>query len=405
MRRMAIIGGGPAAMMAAILLSRRFEVHLYEKQRNLGRKFLVAGEGGFNLTNELDGEALIQKYTPQAFMRPMIEAFGSNALREWLRSLGVETYVGSSRRVFPAKGIKPVHVLDALRSTMLKSGVTVHVDHRFTGFDQEFLPVIEHKGERVATESDRYFFALGGASWPGTGSDGVWSDAFRSIGVPVLPFRASNCGLEIDLPPAVKVHAGKPLKNVAVTVDGTTTRGECLITDHGLEGNIIYPTVPHFRERLGSEDPATLILDLKPDVSFNTLFERIASADRGALLSEAKLDRPSIALLKAFTVKEVLDDPATLAAHVKALKIVVRGLRPLAEAISTVGGIPIHAVNKDLSLIGHPHLIMMGEMIDWDAPTGGFLLQGTFSTAHWAVMLFTRPAHTSIGRNSGRSDE
>ncbi|MDQ3100966.1 MAG: NAD(P)/FAD-dependent oxidoreductase, partial [Bacteroidota bacterium] len=275
---MAIIGGGPAGMMTAHVLAPYHEVHLYEQKRNIGRKFLVAGEGGFNLTNQLDGEDLVQQYSPPEFMRPIIESFGSTDLRNWLRSIGIESFVGSSGRVFPEKGIRPIDVLHAIRNALIQSGVNFHTDHMFIGFDHNVIPMIDHLGKRSTIQADRYFFAMGGASWPTTGSDGNWSEAFRSIGIRIRPFRASICGLEMDMPESLLIHAGKPLKNISISCAGKSLRGECSITSYGMEGNAIYPIVPFIRAALEKGEVAAMKLDLKPDIPLDVLIERTTQA-------------------------------------------------------------------------------------------------------------------------------
>ncbi|MBK7102983.1 MAG: TIGR03862 family flavoprotein [Flavobacteriales bacterium] len=384
MNSVAIIGGGPAGLIAADRLAATHEVHVYEQGRTLGRKFLVAGEGGLNITNSAAGEELIAHYSPPDRMREILEAFGPAELRAWLEGLGVPTYVGSSGRVFPERGIKPAEVLKAIMERVNDNGVFVHTDHRFVGFDDEVRPLVEHAGTRAVIEAKIVVFALGGASWPKTGSTGTWTKHFESIGVRTVPFRASNCGVEVDLSDAIRVHAGKPLKNVAVSCGERSVRGEVTITEYGLEGNAIYPLVPAIREALEA-GAAEITLDLKPDLTAEQIDDKLKDAAWKERMSALRLDRPSVTLLKTFTPFERYVDGRTMAEDVKRVQIPVTGLRPIAEAISTVGGIALDQVSPNLSLIMHPHLFVAGEMLDWDAPTGGFLLQGAFSTGHWAA--------------------
>jgi uncharacterized flavoprotein (TIGR03862 family) len=384
MTQVAIIGGGPAGLIAAGALAAMHEVHLYEQGRLLGRKFLVAGDGGLNITNQAVGEELFDHFTPKAFMQPMLEAFGSADLRKWLAELGVPTYVGSSGRVFPERTIKPAEVLAAMRERLEKRGVQIHLQHTFVGFDEQVRPLVEREGERIPVEAQAVLFALGGASWPKTGSTGGWRAHFEAIGVSTVPFVASNCGVECQLPGSLQPHAGKPLKNVVLQTAGRTVRGEVTITDHGLEGNAIYPLVPALREALG-KGRAELFIDLKPDLSEEQIDRKISDAAWKERPAALRLDRPALALFKAFTPLDRYLDGRTWAHDIKHVRIPITALRPLDEAISTVGGIALSEVAPDLSLVGHPHLFVAGEMLDTDAPTGGFLLQGAFAMGLWAA--------------------
>lgn len=377
----AIIGGGPAGLMASATLAPHADVDLYEHGKHIGRKFLVAGQGGFNLTNELEGDDLLRLYAPTGFLVEALQAFGPVELREWLVELGVETFIGTSGRVFPVKGIKPIDVLTKIREQLIQSGVRIHTEHVFTGFDAEGKVQIENGDGPITLQADRVIFALGGASWPVTGSTGIWPPLFSAIGVEVHAFQASNCGVEVEWPQDfIEAHEGKPLKNLRVSAGKKGAWGEVTITEHGLEGNAIYPIVPAVRE--GATE---LHLDLKPDSTHERLVERIGDKAPKNFASALHLNRTQVALLKAFTPKEVSGSVEHFVGSVKELRIPVTGLRPIGEAISTVGGIPVEALNPDFSLKQHPHLFAIGEMVDWDAPTGGFLLQGCFAMGRHVV--------------------
>lgn len=382
--RVTIIGAGPAGLMAAWVLAPHAEVDLYDANKAPGRKFLVAGQGGFNLTNELDGAELQGRYSPTGFLDRALEGMGSGQLRQRLLDLGIATYVGSSGRVFPLRGTKPITVLQALLDRLEQLGVRIHAHHRFMGFDPALRPQVEGPVGHRVLEGDAVFLALGGASWPVTGSTGDWTRALEAIGVPVLPFHASNCGVEVPWPATlVTAHAGKPLKNIRLSAGGLSVRGEATITAHGLEGNAIYPVLPACRADLVAGRPTGVELDLKPDVERSVLEERLRT-ERDVAMA-LRLDRAAMAVLKAFTTKEELFEPVRLADRVKALRLPVKALRPLEVAISSVGGVPVTELEEDFSLRRHPRIFTIGEMVDWDAPTGGFLLQGCFAMGHHAA--------------------
>lgn len=380
--RIAIIGGGPAGLMAADTLAPHSEVDLYEHGRNIGRKLLVAGQGGFNLTNQAEGEELLKHYSPTGFLDEALSTFSPNELRAWLAELGIETYIGTSGRVFPVKGIKPIDVLECIRLRLVQRGVRMHTEHAFTSFNAEGRVVVENNEALVDLEVDHVIFALGGASWPVTGSTGIWPVLFNGIGIDALPFRASNCGVEIAWPSSfIQAHEGKPLKNVRFAAGKLGAWGEATITKHGLEGNAIYPVVPALRD-----GETVLHADLKPDSTMQRLMERIGNKAAKHFAEAVGMNRVQLALVKAFTPKEVFATPHRFAEAIKDLCLPVSGLRPVGEAISTVGGIPVGALNADFSFKAHPHFSAIGEMVDWDAPTGGFLLQGCFAMGRHAAL-------------------
>lgn len=382
MKKIILIGGGSANLFVADWLSQSAEVHIFEKGKVLGRKFLVAGNGGFNLTNAAIGEELLSHYSPTPFFQPILAKFDSEATQKWLANMDIPTFVGSSGRVFPKEGIKPIQVLQAIKKRLIARGVQFHFHHKFIGFNDDFQPIVKFKKQEISLQADHYIFALGGASWSVTGSDGNWRSAFEKIGVKTIPFQSSNCGVNVNWDADfILKHEGIPLKNIKVSVGDFHKKGEAVISKYGLEGNVIYPAIPTIRQYLNEGKTPILHLDLKPNNTINSLLKKI---DNKKVLPKNygyifNLNKTELSLAKVFSDKETYLNAARFAHFLKQIPIPIQGLRPLGEAISTVGGIDLQEVTADLSLKKHPHISVIGEMLDWDAPTGGFLLQGCFS--------------------------
>ena len=379
-------------MLAADFLSPFYNVTIFEKEKSIGQKFLVAGKGGFNLTNSLTGIELAAQYSPQEFMQDAILNFDSNSLRVWLSDLGIETFVGTSGRVFPVKGIKPAEVLNKIKEKLLSQNVKIKQGYEFVAFDDDKKAIITHEEKSKSILADYYIFALGGASWSITGSDGKWKKYFEDIGINTIPFEASNCGVNIKWDNhIIENHAGKPLKNISVTVGGTTCKGEAVITNYGLEGNVIYPLIPKIRELLNNKSKAKIVIDFKPDNSSNDLLKKvtsnISSKNYGKIFN---LKREQLSLIKNFSTKEEFLSLASFVKKIKGLTISVESLRDIEEAISTIGGIDTNELNKDFSLKKYPNIYCIGEMVNWDAPTGGFLLQGSFSMGYLCAISLIR---------------
>jgi len=380
-KRIIIIGGGPSALIAADFLSYDCDVDIYDKEKNIGQKFLVAGKGGFNLTNSLAGIDLVKKYTPSKFLEDAILSFDSLEVRDWLNRLEIKTFVGTSGRVFSEKTHKPIEVLDCIKKSLFKKNVKIYTKHKFAGFDKNHIPIIIHNNKAIVHTADYYIFALGGASWSITGSDGKWIKSFEAIGIKTNPFEPSNCGINIKWPENIlSHHVGKPLKNIEVLVGDSKCRGEAVITKYGLEGNAIYPIVPKIRELLKNGN-TNICLDLKPNNTLARLLEKVHSIKAESInyTRVLNLNPLELALLKAHTSKEEFLSSVKFTNHTKCLRLEVNSLRPIEEAISTVGGIDLREINSNLSLKKYPNMFVIGEMVDWDAPTGGFLLQGCFS--------------------------
>ena len=370
--------------MAAEVLAPHWEVHLYEKGKAVGRKFLVAGKGGFNLTNHATGTALESVYHPVDLLHSVLRAFDSQRLREWLAGLGIPTFVGSSGRVFHQRGITPIAVLQAWLRRLQDLEVQFHLQHRFVGLTDDWQAQLQLSDGTVQVPMANYtVFALGGASWSVTGSTGEWLDHFGRRGIPTRPFAPSNCGVEIDWPAALRQHhAGKPLKNIALTAGTYRQAGEASLTDYGLEGNAVYPLIRPLRDHLAQASTAELRLDLKPQNTLGQLHAKIADKAPRNYAKALRLDAAALALVKSSSTKAVFLDPSQLCRHLKNIPLTVRALRPTEEAISTVGGIDPAALHLNFSLRACERIFTIGEMVDWDAPTGGFLLQGCLSMGY-----------------------
>jgi hypothetical protein len=386
--KIAIFGSGPAALFAAEQLCSRFDVHIFEKGKTVGRKFLVAGKGGFNLTNTAKNEALYTQYTNHKIIRNALQQFSCANTRTWLENLGIPTYAGTSGRVFPEKGIKPVQVLQAIKKRLLDQQVQFHFFHEFVHFDASGRPHVETDGATVAIEANYHIFALGGASWSITGANTKWLANFSKAGIKTRSFEASNCGVEVDWPEAFKKsYAGSYLKNIQLSTGSKVRRGELTITDYGLEGNALYPLIPAIRSMLKTNQIIQIYIDLKPN---NTHHQLIAKT-KGKKIStknysyEFNLTKTALAITKLFTPKENYISPERFVEILKSVSIPVQSLRPIEESISTVGGIGLSEIDINFALKKQPNTYVIGEMLNWDAPTGGFLLQGCFSSAFVAA--------------------
>ncbi|MCR5889809.1 TIGR03862 family flavoprotein [Hymenobacter sp. J193] len=390
----AIIGGGPAAMLAAQRLAEAGRrVAVFEAQNTVGRKFLVAGHGGFNLTNAEPAEAFAGRYGPHAALfHRFLTHFSPADLRAWALDLGIDTFVGTSGRVFPRPEHKPADLLRAWLRRLHTLGVQVHTRHRWLGFaGASGLRLLnETTGEETVLHPAATLLALGGASWAKTGSDGRWVPLLEELGIRCVPFAPGNCGAEVAWSDFFREKVGRaPLKNVALSCLGLPVRGEIMLTDYGLEGTPVYALTPELRTALADGAPAQLHLNLKPDVPLAQLTEKLrqrrATQSWPKFLAETLRLKPPVPTLLRELVPELPTNADALARLLTHLPIPIAGLRPLEEAISSAGGVAWPEVTEELMLRQRPGTFVAGEMLDWEAPTGGYLLQGCFSTGAWVA--------------------
>ncbi len=392
----AVIGGGPAGLMAAeTLLAAGVAVDLYDAMPSVGRKFLLAGKGGLNLTHAEDAARFITRYgARQAQIAPLLREFGATRLRDWVHDLGIETFIGSSQRVFP-KEMKAAPLLRAWLHRLRGAGLRIHVRHRWLGWNDEgALRFATQQGETTAHASATVL-ALGGASWSRLGSDGAWVPLLEARGIAVAPLQPANCGFEISWSPFLREkHAGQPLKAVtAVLTDtaGTTHRrsGELMVSDYGIEGSLVYALSAPLRDTIAARGSATLLLDLLPGHDAQRVANEVTHPRGSRSLASHLQSRLGLKGLKAALLREVLttaqmNDAQTLAVTIKALPLRLTAPRPIDEAISSAGGVPFETLDYGLMLKTLPGVFCAGEMLDWEAPTGGYLLTACFATGRAA---------------------
>ena len=380
-KTISIIGGGPTSLLLAAFLDvDKFDITIYEKNKTLGRKFLVAGKGGFNLTHSEPIYDLIERYTPSDFLKNSLSSFTNNDFRKWLHDLGIPTYVGSSKRVYPEEHIKPIIVLNTILNHIKNKGIHFKYNHVFTGWDTQNNLIINNE----ITCSDYTVFCLGGGSWKITGSDGVWLKTFEEKGIKTIPFEASNCAFKIDWNSKfIENNEGIPLKNITISCANKQQKGEAVITRFGLEGNAIYGLSPQIRAQLKLHNKALIYIDFKPTFTLENVASKIKNSNfkntTQILKKELKLSPSQITLLKTYLSKESYLNTEIISKYIKKFPLDVNDLSILDEAISTVGGIDINAVDTNFQLHKIPNQFCLGEMLNWDAPTGGYLLQACAS--------------------------
>ena len=390
----AVIGGGPAGLMAAEVLAQGgARVELFDAMPSVGRKFLLAGVGGMNITHsEAKGPFLGRYGARRDQVAALLQDFGAEELRAWIHDLGIDTFVGSSGRVFPTD-MKAAPLLRAWLKRLRERGVLIHTRQRWLGWDgQGALRIATAEGETLLA-ADACLLALGGGSWARLGSDGAWVPLLENRGIRIAPLEPSNCGFEVAgwSPLLQEKFAGAPIKPVAIRLDDDAPRqGEFVLTSRGVEGSLIYAFSAAIRERIKATGSATLLLDLLPNQPLDKVAKALARP-RGSrtmakhLHGQLGIDGARAGLLRELAAKDDFLDPMRLAAAIKSLPLTLVRARPLDEAISSAGGVPFEALDDGLMLKDLPGVFCAGEMLDWEAPTGGYLLTACFASGRVAA--------------------
>ena len=390
----AVIGAGPAGLMAAEVLSAAgWRVDVYDAMPSVGRKFLMAGKGGMNLTHSEPAAPFVARYGKRAdAVGQWLRRFSAEDVRSWAHRLGVDTFVGTSGRVFPVD-MKAAPLLRAWLSRLRASGVRLHVRHRWLGWDENEtarpgnLRFATPAGER-RVQARAVVLTLGGASWPQLGSDAAWVPSLQEHGVSVAPLLPANAGFETDWTPHMRERfAGQPVKSVTMTLpDGATRQGEFVISEHGIEGSLVYAMCAPIRDAIRANDSTQVYLDLLPDWTAQRVATEVAHPRGSRSMASHLQSRLGIAGVKAALLRECLpretfNDPAALAAGIKRLPLTLLRTRPIAEVISSAGGVVLEALDAHLMVKALPGVFCAGEMLDWEAPTGGYLLTACFASA------------------------
>lgn len=387
-KTIAIIGAGPSGLIAAERLSLAgHRVTIYDRMPSPARKFLLAGRGGLNLTHSEPLDLFLTRYrTAQGWLEPAIRAFPPQALRDWADELGADSFVGTSGRVFP-EAMKASPLLRAWLRRLQGQGVTLAAGHLWTGWSEDGALLFETRdGGTQAVRADATLLALGGASWPRLGSDGGWASLLAERGVAVAPLLPANGGFTVDWSPMMRERfAGVPLKRLVIRCGERQATGEAMIDADGIEGGAVYALSGLLREAVLRDGKAAITLDLRPDMETARLIERLGQRRKGETLSNhlrkaAGLSPAAIAVLRESAGAALPQEPALLAALIKAAPLTLTGMAPIARAISTAGGIVTGEVDDGFMLKRLPGVFVAGEMLDWEAPTGGYLLQACFST-------------------------
>ena len=398
MDAVAVVGGGPAGLIAAETLAQGgAQVDLYDAMPSVGRKFLLAGIGGMNITHAEPFEIFATRYgVREQALRPLLDSFSPDALRGWIHTLGIETFVGSSGRVFP-RDMKAAPLLRAWLHRLREAGVRFHMRHRWLGWTETGALRFATPAGDLHAEADALVMALGGASWPKLGANGDWVPLLRQRGIDIAPLLPANCGFDVAGGWSAHLRsrfAGQPLKTVALHFADASgqphaRQGELMLSDTGIEGSLVYALSAALRDAIAARGPVAVNLDLLPDKSPARVLAEV-SHPRGSrslsshLQSRAGLKGAKMALLYECLAKDALNDPVRLAQAIKSLPLTLAAPRPIEEAISSAGGVRFEAMDAKLMLRDLPRVFCAGEMLDWEAPTGGYLLTACLASGRAA---------------------
>jgi uncharacterized flavoprotein (TIGR03862 family) len=388
-----IVGAGPAGLMAAEVLAQAGHmVQVYEQKPSAARKFLMAGKTGLNISHNEAFEQFVQRYDQPEWLKPMLVQCDARWIQDWMQGLGIESYVGSSGRIFPVE-MKAAPLLRAWLNRLKAMGVQFFYRHCWTGWQGQQLEFL-HQEQVITVEAKALILATGGGSWARLGSDAAWIPVLQAQDVDIVPLQPSNVGVQVNWSDFMQPLAGQPLKRIKAWVtpdtnaDGKVYQGEAVISHYGLEGGLIYRLGRELRQQLEQLQPAIIYLDLLPDVSQTLLAQKLKPMAKQSLNNiwrKAGLDQVKAALLRETLPKADWQNPQQVAAMAKCLPIQVQGFRPIDEAISTAGGVSIAALDNQLMLRRKTGIFCCGEMLDWDAPTGGYLLTACFATGRQAA--------------------
>lgn len=386
-KRVAIIGAGPAGLMAAEVLSQQnYDIHVYEQKPSAARKFLMAGKTGLNISHAEPVDVFVQRYDQVEWLSPWVKEWDANWIQNWMKGLGIESYIGTSGRVFPIE-MKAAPLLRAWLKRLTEDGVNFHYRHQVLNLNHATLSIQNLVSEHILEEKfDAIILACGAVSWSKLGSDGVWQKWLNSSEIEA--FQASNAGVEIVWSKFMQPVFGEPLKRVEAWVNkGDKSSGDIVISHYGLESGLVYKQGRTLREQVKNSQPMALTLDLLPDQSVEQLAKKLQPSKKQSLSNiwrKAGLDTAKANLVRELVAKNLWTDADALAQQVKNLVIPLSGFRPIEEAISCAGGVKKEALKDHLQLKSNPSLFLCGEMLDWDAPTGGYLLTACLATGRAA---------------------
>ena len=385
-----IVGAGPSGLFSAyLLLKSGFSVHLYEQMSGVAKKFLIAGNGGLNLTHSEDLEIFASRYMKdEALFAELLKDFSPDDLRQWCEDLGVETFVGSSGRVFPREMKAGVLLSKWLQFLKAQENFHLHLKHTLIDVKKDGTLTFLHNEVEITLMREHTIIALGGASWKSTGSNGLWVDALKPLDVDIVPFSARNCGFNIAWSSYFKESFETiPFKNIAFRFGGESVKGEVMLTPYGIEGGGVYALSALLVKQIARKGEAIAELDLKPTLTYEQVLQKISTPRKKNSISNhlrkmLKFGTHEMKLLREVLGKEDMQNLDLLAAKIKRLPLVLNSAREIDEAISTAGGVSFSSVDENMKLQGDASIYFCGEMLDWDAPTGGYLLQGCFSMAY-----------------------